>query len=300
MSARAAAAAIAALGVCGCSSSAAPAPGEELVLLREAKLDKLAGRQGTRFEGSGVTLHDGSLWVAFDDMTSLAVVDPALTTARLTPGDVVDSQFEGIGFDGAGSPWVVVELDATSRAALVRVDPATGARVTEATDLVFDGKKGVEGIAWVGSGGKEVVLALCEANLCREAVTERGQGRVRVLSRGAQGWATTTTLSVPALADFADYADLAVRDRGDGSWDVAVVSQESSALWVGRLTASPWAFDGPGRVFHFPRKNGDIRYCDVEGVTFLDAGTLAFVSDKSSREGCGDKEQSIHVFAIPE
>lgn len=299
MSVARAAAALATLGLCGCASSVSPAPGEELVLVREAKLDKLAGRSGTRFEGSGVTLHDGSLWVAFDDMTSLAVVDTALTGARLTPGDVVDSQFEGVTFDGAGAPWVVVELDGSGRAALVRVDPATGARTTETTDLVFDGKKGIEGIAWASAEGKDVVLALCEANLCRESVTERGQGRVRVLSRGAQGWSTAATLSLPAVADFADYADLALRDRGDGSWDVAVVSQETSALWLGRLTRSPWAFDGAGRVLHFPRKNGDIRYCDVEGVAFLDATTLAFVSDKSSRDGCGDKEQSIHVFSVP-
>jgi hypothetical protein len=96
---------------------------------------------------------------------------------------------------------------------------------------------------------------------------------------------------------FKDYADMALtRDR------IAVVSQESSRVWIGRLRLGQWAIAGKGRVYNLPRtKKGKKRYFTVEGISWLSPRTLVAVSDKTkkSHPDRGLKtEQSVHVFRI--
>jgi hypothetical protein len=48
--------------------------------------------------------------------------------------------------------------------------------------------------------------------------------------------------------EFKDYAGMAV--KGDR---IAVVSQESSKLWLGRFRPGNWKINGAGRIYDFPR-----------------------------------------------
>ena len=84
---------------------------------------------------------------------------------------------------------------------------------------------------------------------------------------------------------------------------VAVVSQESSALWVGRLSPSTWEVVDDGVVYLFPRtRHGQIRYGTVEGVSWLDEQTLAVVSDRAKPgqpRRMRATDQSVHIVALP-
>jgi hypothetical protein len=301
-----------AIGLAACSSGkskeAAPIPPTQvagrLVLVREAKLSTLLAGGPAHLEASGVALRDGSLYVVFDDTTRLGILDPALGAGRLTSGSDVDSQYEGVTAASGAGPglYVVIETDASGSAAVVPFDSAAAPAPTETTDVAFAGaNKGLEGLAWASVDGAEILLGLCEGNFCTNDATSTGNGRIKVLAKRGGAWVTETTLSLPPRAAFADYSDLALRPRDDGDLDVAVLSQQSSALWLGVFTTHPLGFSGPGVVYDFPRSgDGSVQYCSLEGVTFLDQKTLAMVSDKTDGEGaCGDKDESAHVFLLP-
>lgn len=99
---------------------------------------------------------------------------------------------------------------------------------------------------------------------------------------------------LPAEARFKDYSALAFRHH----W-MAVVSQESARLWVGRLDAKRRTFvRGSSAVYRFPGRN----YGNVEGIDWLSEDTLIAVSDRTQKDQparCARTEQSIHVFRIP-
>jgi hypothetical protein len=145
------------------------------------------------------------------------------------------------------------------------------------------------------------LLGLCEGNRCLGGVEGRrpGGGRIQVFRRGRRHWKHVGTIELPGGLWFTDYSSLSV--AGDR---IAVVSQESSALWVGRFTPATWELADGGRVCAFPRDPaGEILYCTVEGVSWLGDGQVVVVSDKAKVDTqprrCRGKEQSLHVFALP-
>ena len=106
---------------------------------------------------------------------------------------------------------------------------------------------------------------------------------------------------------------MALNDRND--W-LAITSQEDSQLWVGRLLGKDphsgrWdvngmQFDqGIGEVFDFPLDtNCETMYCNIEGIHWINEGTLLAASDKMKKKGkqdfrCREKDQSIHYFVLP-
>ena len=121
------------------------------------------------------------------------------------------------------------------------------------------------------------------------------------------GWVHTGTIRLPGTLAFEDYSGIAlVGDR------LAVVSQASSALWVGRLrrNGADLADEGvdevadEGTVYRFPTDSrGRTVYRTVEGVSWLGDDRVVVVSDKvkpGSAERSGRaKDQSIHIFTIP-
>lgn len=115
-------------------------------------------------------------------------------------------------------------------------------------------------------GGHFYVIFLCEGNRCR--------------------------------VDFEDYSAVAL--RGDR---IAVLSQMTSRLWIGRLRRDTWTIVGRGRIYDLPRsRKGKIRYCTVEGLCWLSDSTFVAVSDLVKRyhsNRCHDNDQSIHIFALP-
>ena len=84
---------------------------------------------------------------------------------------------------------------------------------------------------------------------------------------------------------------------------IAVISQMTSRLWVGRLLFDTWTIAGRGRIYDFPRtKRGKPRYCNLEGVSWLSGTTFVLVSDLPKAwcgKRCAKTGQSIHIFALP-
>jgi hypothetical protein len=123
--------------------------------------------------------------------------------------------------------------------------------------------KGLEGLTCVHRDGRTYLLGLCEGNRCRDGAEGRrpGGGRVQVFERGRHHWDRVATIRLPATLPFEDFSSLAV--AGDR---LAVLSQASSALWVGRLRTASWEVAGQGAVFELPPDpQGRAVYCNVEG-----------------------------------
>ncbi len=94
---------------------------------------------------------------------------------------------------------------------------------------------------------------------------------------------------------FGDYSGITV--VGDR---IAIVSQVSSALWVGSLAPSGWEVTGEGTSYTLPRDaDGEIIYGTVEGVSWIAPDQVVVVSDRAKPEQdrrCRAKDQSIHIF----
>jgi hypothetical protein len=149
--------------------------------------------------------------------------------------------------------------------------------------------------------GVPYLLALCEGNRDRAGPAGRrpGGGRIPVFRRGRTNWKHQSTIRLPDTLEFEDYSGLSI--EGDR---IAVVSQESSALWLGSLVPGTWELAGAGRTYLFPRDDrGGIVYGTVEGICWLPAGGFVAVSDRAKADGSspGDagKGQSLHIFAVP-
>lgn len=260
----------------------------ELKVLAEARFADLL--EGERFEASGVGARDGAFFVVFDNTTAVARVAEDLSAAEWIETGGPGEGYEDLTWAPEDERWyAVIEAERRKRVFQARlVEFGADWQYLGDTWLeheLQDENKGIEGLAHVRRDGRSHLLALCE-----------GDGSLQVFRRKKKGdgWKHKDTLRLPAAAAFDDYAGLSV--SGDR---VAVVSQESSALWVGTLAADAWSFTDDGEVFHFPRDGeGRARHCTVEGVAWLDARRLVVVSDQANKRG-RDTEQSIHIVALP-
>lgn len=199
------------------------------------------------------------------------------------------------------------------------------------SEFTFEGaSKGFEGaVSLRGQDGVLYILGLCEGNYCSEKRgKEVGNGRVVVMAREDKPdapngcwWRTVKVLELPPSVRFVDFSAFAVHHSTQA---VAVTSQENSQLWVAELSgASDGAFDPStaafteGKVYDFPRTSGacEVQYCNIEGIHWV-SGTqgsnanglspqmLVAVSDKMKSKGrqpasCFEKDQSVHLFALP-
>jgi len=274
-----------------------------LPLVAEKKLTKLLPtKQVDHYEASGVVASGGMLYVAFDNLTNIAAIDTSLGKGTLGPGEAVDSQYEAITASTDGRFFAMVEAT-TATAEVAEFDAATAFVEQRATNVTFPhANKGFEGAAWLQVGDAEYLLALCENNNCKDDDTAPGKGRAQLLLREGDVWVSMRTLKLPESAAFLDYSDIALQSNGDGTYAAAVVSHKSSALWLGTLSTSSWAFTASNTFYVFPRtKDGAVQYCSVEGVTFLGPNVIAVASDKSDgNEPCTDEEESIHIFQMPQ
>ena len=277
----------------------------ELELVAEIRWEALFAGSMDRYEASGVVYTGEQLVSVFDNDARLAVLalDLSLESARLI-GEREDGQsdFEGIAYDpDAAHFYVVVEAEKTPdkkwRGRVLQYDAELrllGSEVLE-TELP-SGKKGFEGLTFLRRDGAVYLLALFEGNYAAggKKGKEPGHGRVEVFRREASSWQTVTRIELPETAAFVDYAGIDLRGGR-----LAVVSQSSSRLWIGRLRDDAWQVEGPGEVYAFPGgSDGGEPYCKVEGVSWLDDRQLAFVSDQS--KSCAQRDQSIHVFRLPD
>ena len=319
------AALIAALGI----SAIGPAGARELVLLKESKITALMAESEAddRLEASGVYALDGRYYVVFDNQDVIAVIDDRSWSAT-GPGDIDLNRFveaakeaEGITYQPEARQWLLVEeerlrlkkkevakdkrkhVNRNARIYAYRL-PAGSDELEEIEKpwLPYNFQrenKGFEGLTWVRKGGKDHLLALCEGNDCdgKSVGQQPGNGRIKVFTREDEEMRYQASIDLPRSLPFVDFSGIDIRDGV-----LAVVSQETSALWVGRLDAATWRVQGEGEILEFPKTaDGAVGYCNVEGVSWIDDSTLVVVSDAKKKEQllpCSAKEQSIHVFRL--
>ncbi|MFI0976933.1 hypothetical protein ACH4SP_07895 [Streptomyces sp. NPDC021093] len=292
----------------------------ELRLVKEAKIQDLIGDgAGTRLEASGVLYRDGAFLIVCDNLRSLIRV-----SSELSPKAPENGVFEAnvpkksgssaaetaVGYEDLAHDALHDHYFMLSEAEPVK-PKGFRARVHEydakgrsvgSTHLDFDladANKGMEGLEWVERSGTEHLLALCEGNRCEGGKKGRtpGGGRIQVFRRDGKGWAHTDTIRLPQSLPFEDYSSVSVRDGR-----IAVLSQASSALWVGRISAKKWEVD-EGTVHRLPTDGkGRTVYGNAEGVSWVSADHVVIVSDRA-KKGTGErlraKDQSIHLFLIP-
>lgn len=284
---------------------------DTLQLVREAPIaDLLEAGNGSRgrLEASGVLARDGTFLVVFDNLPTLGLLDERLTV----PGDHRRAELAG----GRGTGYEDLATDAASGRLFVLIEslpegPPYRAWVEEFDDLfrlvatkpldfpLEQPNKGFEGLSCVRRDGRLHLLGLCEGNRCRAGAKGRkpGGGRIQVFTESPNHWRRVATIALPVSLPFRDYAGIAL--SGDR---IAVVSQESAALWVGELDPADWSVVDDGAVHEFPRDDdGALRYGHVEGVSWLAPDQVVVVSDRAKRgERRGDRrhDESIAVFTI--
>jgi hypothetical protein len=278
----------------------------KLELVREEKLFRLLPRkkETSRLEASGVALEDDTTaLVVFDNLNQIARIDLSLKkqhTNGLMPAPSLGSGFEDVAIDDRhGHIFCLIEaledFDGTLHGFVAEYDP-TGhfLRCTRLHARFQKENKGFEGLAHFWRGRREQLYALREGNHGKGP--KHGGGRIDVFTRARDGsWDASHWIGLPKKAEFEDYAALTYRFH-----QLAVVSQESARLWVAQVDEKNYTIiPGTGALYRFPSKS----YGNVEGIAWLTPDTLVAVSDraKSQQPGrCAKKDQSIHVFRIPE
>jgi hypothetical protein len=283
-----------------------------LTLVFERKLSELLpeATDDTRLEASGIDVVDDHLVVVLDNLSMVARIpfrrEPfKLRTGGLVGDDARGEGYEDVTFDARRDRLLLL------REAIERDGGDIQAEVVEWNDrfefvrkrtLPFafqDLNKGFEGLACIRRGGRDWLLTLCEGNRCRggNKGREPGGGRIHVFGEEDGQWVHERELHLPEDVLFEDYSGLAV----DGD-RVGVVSQKTSMLWVSHLAPDEWEWQGPHRLYEFPRSgNGEAIYTQVEGLAWLGPDRIAVVSDRRKKNGNGgaaSKDESIHVFDL--
>jgi hypothetical protein len=282
-----------------------------LRLVKERKIADLLepARKGAVFEASGAIVVGKQCFVALDNVRRVARIAVHLRegsddhgwAGRLRNGE----GYEAITYSPTQHRfYLMIEAqkhpDGSYKGVIEEYDDAWKFKNRRWVDFSLKKRNtGFEGLASLQWRGQHYLLSLCEGNKCRDSHTKRkrGQGRIHVLETRGGMWKSVARIKLPKTVAFKDYADMAL--TGDR---IAVVSQESSRVWIGRLRRGTWSVVGKGRVYDLPRtKKGKKRYFTVEGISWLSPRTLVAVSDKTkkSHPNRGTKtEQSIHIFRV--
>jgi hypothetical protein len=283
-----------------------------LKLVRESKIRDLLPDVGAteRFEASGVLAKDGKYFVVFDDRTAIArIADDVLSdkSSGLIGTAPIKQGYEGIAYNTAKRRfYLLVESlrqgDDEHQAEIVEYSDALEYVKRRRIDFVFKSRnKGFEAVAHVRRNHRDYVLALCEGNKCRGGGKGRqpGDGRIQLFEKRKKSWSHIGTVKLPKSVVFVDYSGMGL-DNGR----VAVVSQENSMLWIGVFEKSTWDWRDEGQIYEFPRTPlGEIQYGNIEGVSWISPRRIVTVSDRRKNdqpEHFADKDQSIHVFDIPD
>lgn len=295
-----------------------------LLVRREAKVADLLGAAGAglgRLEASGVLAHRGGLWVIFDNLPHVARLDPELRR------DHADTWIYSSALTGGGYEDLAVDPQTGVLFLLIEAQKAPSgqwlARVREFDEQFHEvgsrwldaplerENKGIEGLSCLRRDGRRFLLGLPEGNrgLGGKEGRTPGGGQLHVFGEdpavprstavsGVPSWGLLTTIPLPPALPFTDFSGISHHEGR-----LAVVSQETSALWVGRLDPRSWDLLDDGRVYLFPRDpQGRVVYGTIEGVSWLNDRELAVVSDKAKRDQprrVRAKDQSVHIVALP-
>ncbi|MGK7877106.1 MAG: hypothetical protein AB4426_28580 [Xenococcaceae cyanobacterium] len=286
-----------------------------LELVKEEKIYNLLTEwdESDRLEASGVLFQDSYFYVIFDNLSKIAKIASDISRSddnKLLSCNRVNDYG---GFEDITSNHYQ-QIFYVSIEALPHEDGGYKAKIQEYdcefnrciesnwVDFTFESEnKGFEGLQYVYQDGNEYLLALCEGNRCKGGKKGRkpGGGRIQVLQKAADHWKKIETIKIPKAVQFEDYSALSIMDNR-----VAVVSQASSKLWLGKFRDSGWDFVDDGKIYQFPKnEQGKTIYCNVEGVSWIYSNKIVVVSDKrksgEQSKRCRQKDQSIHIFNIP-
>lgn len=283
-----------------------------LELVAERKLHELLNRPAQeRLEASGVYAADAFLYITLDNAPHIARLartrDLSSAEHTLFRQRGEEGGYEDIAYSERERRFYLL-IEALPfgaevyKAKIEEYDEGFQYRESRWLDFPLSVEnKGLEGLACVNWEGQEYVLGLCEGNKCKGGALGRqpGGGRIQVFQRAKSDWAHVDTLKLPKSVLFEDYASLDVRGER-----IVVVSQRSSAVWVGRWEPGGWGLVDEGQVYGFPRsRKGNLLYGNVEGVSWLGPNQIVVVSDKAKPgqqpKRCAQKDQCIHVFNIP-
>jgi hypothetical protein len=261
-------------------------------------------------EASGVIAKGAYYYVIFDNVRRVARIH-----RRLEPGSTRHSWFgqkrDGEGYEDIAFSrstrrfYLLIEAekhpDGSYKALIDECDESARYQRRRWVDFAFEKRNtGFEGLSAVRWRGRDYLLALCEGNRCRAGRAGRkpGGGRLQLLERSGPRWKPVARVKLPQSVRFEDYSAVALRGRR-----IAVLSQQSSRLWIGTLRFEDWTIADQGKTYQFPRtKKGNIKYQTLEGLCWLTDRSFVCVSDLSKRgykNVCRKTDQSIHVFTLP-
>jgi hypothetical protein len=283
-----------------------------LTLVCERKIRDLlpSSESSKRWEASGVLLKDGCCFVVFDDRTGIARLsldlEPNGVNGLFGTAPAVCG-YEGITYNAANRRYyLLIEARKQSKgfyqASIVEFDDEFQYLKQRPIDFTFkSGNKGFEAVAYLQHDGRDFLFALCEGNLCKCGSKGRkpGGGRVQVFEKTKRRWLHTHAIALPAALPFVDYSGMSI----DGD-RIAIVSQETSMLWVGQFSENDWSCRDDGLLYEFPRHDdGSIQYGNIEGVAWITPTRIVAVSDRRKKNDQPDKrlsekDQSIHIFDI--
>jgi hypothetical protein len=283
-----------------------------MVLVAERKLADFinAPTHDGVLEASGVVAKGAHYYVIFDNVRRIARIH-----RRLEPGSKRHSWFgrrrDGEGYEDIAFSrytrrfYLLIEgekhPDGTYKALIDECDESGRFKRRQWVDFAFEKRNsGFEGLSAVRWRGQDYLLALCEGNRCRAGRAGRkpGGGRIQVIQRAGTLWKPVARIKLPRSVRFEDYSAVALRGRR-----IAVISQQSSRLWIGTLRFGDWTIAREGTTYEFPRtKKGKIKYRTLEGLCWLTDRSFVCVSDLSKgpyRGRTRKTDQSIHVFKLP-
>lgn len=287
-------------------------PHPVMILVTERKLADFISppTPGGVLEASGVVAKGADYYVIFDNVRHIARIHRSLE-----PGSKRHSWFgrkrEGEGYEDiafsqrARRFYLLIEAekhpDGTYKALIDECDESAHYKRRRWVDFAFEKRNtGFEGLSAVRWRGQDYLLALCEGNRCRggRAGRKPGGGRLHLLQRSGTLWRPVARIKLPKTVKFEDHSAVALRGGR-----IAILSQQSSRLWIGTLRFGDWTIADEGATFDFPRtKKGKIKYQTLEGFCWLTDRSFVCVSDVSkphSPKRYRKTDQSIHVFKLP-
>lgn len=287
-------------------------------VIREEKFYELfkGYEKNFHFEGSGVYTKENFFYVVFDNMKAIGKIESSFSKnseLNTLKGNIYEkSNYEGITYRDIDpfSFYVMIESLEKNNSyypAIVKLDSELNFQDEKFIKFDLQKKnKGLEGISFITRNGENFILGLCEGNFCySDKDKHRGNGRIQVLKETESEWVRVAEIKLPSSVNFLDYSDMDIENGR-----IVIVSQVSSAVWLGELDFEKWEIVGKGNIYFFPfgdRKGnpglgGEIIYCNIEGVSWVGLHEIVVVSDKSNpdqEKWCKYKEEMIHIFEIP-
>lgn len=285
--------------------------------VREEKFYKLftGYQKNFPFEGSGVHARGNQIYVVFDNMKAIGVMEASFENAKgnFLKGNVYEkSNYEAIAFKDIDPIGFYVMIESKEKdngyyPFIVRLDSELNFQEEKIVKFELDKKnKGLEGISYVRRNEEDFFLGLCEGNFCNsDKEKHKGNGRILVMKESEDHWKVVAEIKLSPNIPFLDYSDMDIENGR-----VAIVSQASSAIWIGELHPERWELSEKGSIYYFPFGDregnaglgGEVIYCNIEGVSWLGHHEVVVASDKRSEEQdkwCKHKESMIHIFEIP-